>query len=92
MVKEIAGIVTPAFIVNGGDVTDYGWNAEVDDYQAVLKACPAPVRHVPGNHDVRWSPMGPALFKKRLGGTHSALDWGSVRVLLLDTTVPLSHW
>jgi outer membrane protein assembly factor BamB len=92
MVKEISGILTPAFIVNGGDVTDYGWNAEVDDYQAVLKACPAPVRHVPGNHDVRWSPMGPALFKRRLGGTHSALDWGPVRVLLLDTTVPLSHW
>lgn len=92
MVREISGLVTPAFIVNGGDVTDYGWNGEVDEYEAVLKACPAPVRHVPGNHDVRWSPLGPALFKKRLGGTHSALDWGPAKILLMDTTVPLSHW
>lgn len=92
MVGEISSLVTPAFIVNGGDVTDYGWNGEVDEYEVVLKACPAPVKHVPGNHDVRWSPLGPALFKRRLGGTHSALDWGPVKILLIDTTVPLSHW
>lgn len=92
MVAEITAQLKPAFIVNGGDVTDYGWNGEVDEYQAVLQACPSPVLHVPGNHDVRWSPMGPALFQRRLGGTHTARDFGPCRVVLMDTTVPLSHW
>src|SRR4051812_12912639 len=51
------------FGINGGDVTDYGWTEEYENYREILKLAPFPVHHIPGNHDVRWSPLGPKAYK-----------------------------
>ena len=82
-----------AFGINGGDVTDYGWVGEYRNYRELLKLLPFPVRHVPGNHDVRWSPLGPKAYKQ---GTQSPMfesfDHRGCHFILLDSTIPLSHY
>lgn len=79
--------------INGGDVTDYGWVGEYIEYWNLIKDLPFRVHHVMGNHDVRWSPLGPKAFRE---GTKdpvfSSFDHKGVHFALLDSTVPLSHY
>ena len=81
------------FAINGGDVTDYGWTGEYDNYWGLVKNLPFKVRHIAGNHDVRWSPLGPKAYQE---GTrdpmYQSFDHKGVHFVLLDSTVPLSHW
>jgi outer membrane protein assembly factor BamB len=92
LVREIAEGMRPALAINGGDVTDYGWAGEYDAYARVLEGLPYPVHHVPGNHDVRWAPRGLQIFRERVGAPFRSFDHGGVHFVLLDSTVPLSHW
>ncbi len=91
LVTEAAAL-RPAFAINGGDVTDYGWAGEYEGYARVIAGLPFPVHHVPGNHDVRWSPGGLRIFRERVGAPYRSFGHGGCRFLLLDSTVPLSHW
>jgi outer membrane protein assembly factor BamB len=50
------------------------------------------VHHVPGNHDVRWSPLGPQIFGRYCGEPFRSFAHKGCRFLLLDSSVPLSHW
>lgn len=92
MFTEIAKIPLD-FAINGGDVTEYGWLAEYANYRELLKSVPFEVRAIPGNHDVRWSPLGPKAFRS---GTDSApyasFDHKGLHLALLDSTIPLSHY
>jgi outer membrane protein assembly factor BamB len=92
MLAEIAAW-RPDFAINGGDVTDYGWVEEYRNYQALIDPLPFRVYHNPGNHDVRWSPLGPKAFRE---GTRSPLytsfDHKGAHFAILDSTVPLSHY
>jgi outer membrane protein assembly factor BamB len=92
MMEEIASGIRPDFAVNGGDVTDYGWRGEYDGYARVLAGMSFPVHHVPGNHDVRWSPLGPQIFAKYCGEPFRSFAHKGCRFVLLDSSVPLSHW
>lgn len=92
MFEEMRGLA-PDFVINGGDVTDYGWTSEYEKYWGLIKDLPFKVHHVPGNHDVRWSPLGPKAYRE---GTrdpmYSSFDHKGVHFALLDSTVPLSHY
>lgn len=91
MLTEIAA-AKPVLALNGGDVTDYGWIGEYENYRKLVADFGFPVYDVPGNHDVRWSPLGMQVFRKHLGEPHRRVDRDGVAFLLLDSTVPLSHW
>lgn len=92
MLRAIHGETDPAFAINGGDVTEYGWDAEYDAYQKLKDDFARPVYENMGNHDVRWSPQGEKLFRERLGPPYQFFTHGGVFFAVLDTTVPLSHW
>lgn len=91
MLAEMRAL-NPAFGINGGDVTEAGWSAELDAYLPLLKEVPFKVRHIPGNHDVRWSPLGPKIFEERVDKMHSSFTHQGIHFVLLDSTVPLEHW
>jgi outer membrane protein assembly factor BamB len=92
MLEEMRGLYSPAFAINGGDVVDYGWKAEYDSYDGVLAGLDWRTYHIPGNHDVRWSPLGLQIFNKRVGAPFRSFDAFGCKFILLDSTVPLSHW
>ncbi len=82
----------PSFAINGGDVTDYGWAGEFDNYQALIQEFGVNTYDTAGNHDVRWSPQGVKIFKERLGEPFGYFQHQNCHFFVLDSTVPLSHW
>lgn len=91
MLAEIRAL-NPAFCINAGDVTDQGWAEQVELYLGLVKESGLKVHHCPGNHDVRWSPQGPLIFEESFGKPYRAFEFEGCWFILLDTTVPLSHW
>jgi outer membrane protein assembly factor BamB len=91
LLEEIAQL-RPELVLNAGDVTERGWAEEYDELDRALAGLNLPLRHAPGNHDVRWAPLGLQIFAERVGPAHALLEHRGCLFLLLDSTVPLSHW
>ncbi len=92
MLAKIKTLTSPAFAINGGDVTEYGWAGEFDNYQTLIREFGIKTYDTAGNHDVRWSPQGVKIFRERLGEPYGYFQHQDCHFLVLDSTVPLSHW
>jgi len=92
MLAKIRETTNPAFAINGGDVTEYGWAGEFDNYQKLIREFGVRTYDTAGNHDVRWSPQGVKIFRERLGEPYGYFQNQDCHFLILDSTVPLSHW
>jgi outer membrane protein assembly factor BamB len=91
LLEEIAAL-QPALVLNAGDVTERGWAAEYDDVDRAFAGLSLPVHMAPGNHDVRWAPLGLQIFADRVGPPHRVFTHRGCVFAQLDSTVPLSHW
>lgn len=83
----------PAFVICTGDIADYGTAPEYEKFAAAFKTLSMPFYIAPGNHDVRWNPLGKEGFTL---GTHQKMfrswDYQHVHFVTLDSTVLLEHW
>lgn len=82
----------PQLAIIAGDVTERAWQVEYDDLDVATSGLPFPVHGAPGNHDVRWAPLGLQAFTTRVGPPQRVILHGGCAFILLDSTVPLSHW
>ncbi|HEY6740168.1 MAG TPA: PQQ-binding-like beta-propeller repeat protein [Actinopolymorphaceae bacterium] len=81
----------PAFVLNCGDITEYGGD---DEFAAYLETIPdglkPRLRHVPGNHETRWDVHAGELYHALLGPTPFSFDaassGGGVHIVGLDPT------
>lgn len=77
----------PTFVLNCGDITDYGGD---DEFDAYLSTIPTGLRdklhHVPGNHEVRWDIHGAELYHRLFGPTPYSFDTAGLHVVGLDPT------
>jgi outer membrane protein assembly factor BamB len=95
MFREISNLQPrPAFIASTGDVCESGTPAEYAVYQDVAKAnLTLPHHDAPGNHDIRWNPLGKEGFTRGVGQPlYQSWDYENVHFVLLDATVTLQHW
>jgi 3',5'-cyclic AMP phosphodiesterase CpdA len=82
--------MAPDFVLHCGDITDTGLPREYDLYQqAIPAALRGRIRHVPGNHDVRWDPTAKELYQARLGAARYSFDAAGVHFIGFDPTQPL---
>ena len=80
--------LAPDFVLHCGDVTDTGLPGEYERYeQAVPAALRGRIRHVPGNHDVRWDPTAKGRYREHFGAAPYSFDAGGVHVTGFDTLV-----
>jgi outer membrane protein assembly factor BamB len=91
MLEEIAEL-RPELVLNAGDVTERGWAEEYDDVDRAFAGLPMRVHMAPGNHDVRWAPLGLQIFADRVGPSQFVFEHRGCVFVQLDSTVPLSHW
>ncbi len=91
MLAEISAL-KPDFCINGGDVTDQAWRAQFDLYKGLINDLGFPIHHCPGNHDVRWAPLGMQIFSEYFESPYRAFEHKGVWFILLNSAVPLSHW
>ena len=82
--------LAPDFVLHCGDITDTGLPGEYERYrQSVPAALRGRIRHVPGNHDVRWDPTAKGRYREHFGAAPYSFDAGGVHVTGFDPTQPL---
>ncbi len=81
-----------SFIVNTGDLTDWGLENEWEEYRAVVEKSRIPVYQVNGNHDARWSDNGKNYFIDAFGATYYAFQNQGVWFLMLDSSLLLEQY
>ena len=82
--------LAPDFVLHCGDVTDTGLPGEYELYQQTVPAAlRGRIRHVPGNHEVRWDPTAKGLYQAHFGPAPYSFDAGGVHFSGFDPTQPL---
>ncbi|WP_084469583.1 PQQ-binding-like beta-propeller repeat protein [Jiangella gansuensis] len=77
----------PHVVVNCGDITDYGGAPEFDAYLSTIPdTLWERMRHVPGNHEMRWDVNAGQLYRDTFGPAPYTVDVGGVRIIGLDPT------
>lgn len=94
MFEEISALdPKPAFAVCTGDIVEVGAPVEYGYLKEALAKLTIPFHPAPGNHDVRWNPLGKEGFVKGTGHPlYQTWDYNGVQFFLLDSTVLLEHW
>src|SRR3984893_1469205 len=79
--------LAPDFVLHCGDITDTGLPGEYEWYWTTVPAAlRGRIRHVPGNHEVRWDPTAKGLYREQFGAVPYSFDSGGVHVAGLDPT------
>ncbi len=73
------------FVVNAGDVTNFGSELEFENYLALVPAALLPrIYHTAGNHEVRWDPTGRQEYQETFGVGPKSFDFGGVHFVILE--------
>lgn len=80
------------FVINTGDVTEFGYVEEFTSYTEVVARSPIKVHQVMGNHDSRWSENGKENFKKFCGPTFVQFDHNGMRFFLMDVSMLIEQY
>lgn len=84
--------LAPDLVLHCGDITDTGLPTEYRLYRQVVPAALSGlIRHVPGNHDVRWDATAKARYQAQFGATPSSFAAGGVHFAGLDPTQALQE-
>lgn len=77
----------PQFVLHCGDITDYGSDGSFAAYRDLIPpALWERLRHVPGNHEIRWDTSARRRFQHWFGPTSYGFDAGGVHFMALDPT------
>lgn len=84
----------PDLVLLSGDLVDTGTDAEYEALRHLLAPLDIPVRAIPGNHDDRErfrAAFAPDGYVPSAGPINYVCDYGALRVVALDVTVPGLH-
>ena len=80
-IREINAISGVAFVVLSGDITEMGFDAQLDLAKAILDSLKKPYYIIPGNHDTKWSPSGCTKFTSLWGKDRFVFEYSGYRFL-----------
>jgi outer membrane protein assembly factor BamB len=82
----------PQFVLHCGDITDYGDDSGFAAYRSCIPdGLWDRIRHVPGNHEIRWDVTARERFQQWFGPTSYSFDAGGVHFVALDPTQALQE-
>lgn len=79
--------INPAFVIDSGDMTELGSEAEYKLYLNQMSLLNVPVYGVPGNHESRWLDASKELFSRYLNSPYRSFTYEGIHFVLLDTSV-----
>ena len=80
------------FVVNAGDITEFGSQLEFDNYRALIPSSLQPrIYHAAGNHESRWDPTGLQAFSDNFGAGPRSFDFGGVHFVILEAAPALQE-
>lgn len=78
----------PDFVLNCGDISDYGVEDEFARYRSTIPSTLAQrMHHVPGNHEAQWNADAWEAYLSVFGPTHYGFDAGGLHVVAMDPLV-----
>ena len=80
-IRDINSLPNLDFVVMGGDITDFGSDAELRDVKALFDQLRYPYYVVAGNHDAKWSESGCNTHLQTFGYEHFEFDWRGWRFI-----------
>jgi outer membrane protein assembly factor BamB/predicted phosphodiesterase len=80
-IRDINAMADVAFVVLSGDITEMGFDAQLDLAKAILDSLKKPYYIIPGNHDTKWSPSGCTKFTSLWGKDRFVFEYGGYRFL-----------
>ena len=80
-IADINGLAGIDFVLFGGDLTNFGSDAEIHAVKAIIDSLRRPYRVVAGNHDAKWSESGGNTFSRVFGYDHFSFRRKGWRVL-----------
>lgn len=84
-VYESIAAAGPPVVCHVGDIVEHGSEAEYRDYLGTIPAALRPrIRHVPGNHEVRWDPTAGDRYRSLFGPARYSFDAGGMHFVGLD--------
>lgn len=75
------------FAINTGDITEHGWEEELDENLEGMQHLTSAWYNVMGNHDSRWSRSGRRAFRERYGATRWAIEHDFLSLFALDSSI-----
>lgn len=93
LVLEDMRALNVPLVLHGGDITEFGSNAEYDRYlRLVPEDFPGEIQHVAGNHEMRWDPSGGNVYRARMHEEGSrSFDHQRIHVIMLEVSGPLQE-
>ncbi len=82
----------PAFVINTGDLTDFGSEIEFQHYKTIIDKSGLNFYHALGNHDVRWCNIGKKGFIKWLGPLYHSFCHKGIQFFILDSGLLLEQY
>ncbi len=80
-VHDINAMTDIAFVVLSGDISEMGFDAQLDLANTILDSLKKPYHIIPGNHDTKWSPSGCTKFTSLWGKDRFVFEYGGYRFL-----------
>ncbi|MBN2357038.1 metallophosphoesterase, partial [candidate division KSB1 bacterium] len=83
----------PEFLLVTGDLTDMGWQTELQAFKAIMDSSGFEYYLLLGNHDSRWSGFSQQQLESILGQpSRFCLPWHGVQIVGLNSALPLEAW
>lgn len=80
-VRDINAMPDISFVILSGDVTEMGFDAQLDLAKSILDSLKKPYYIIPGNHDTKWSPSGCTKFTSLWGKDRFVFEFGDFRFI-----------
>jgi outer membrane protein assembly factor BamB/predicted MPP superfamily phosphohydrolase len=80
-IRDINTMNDIAFVILSGDITEMGFDAQLDLAKAILDNLRKPYYIIPGNHDTKWSPSGCTKFSSLWGKDKFIFEYSGYRFI-----------
>jgi len=84
-VSDINNTPDIKFTIISGDISDFGYGADLKIAKSILDQLKKPYYIVPGNHDTKWSESGATLFQSIFGHRNISFSYNNINFIGFQT-------
>ena len=85
IVRDINQKADVDFVLHAGDISDFGYDEELEEAKSLMDGLSKPYYIVPGNHDTGWSASGGLVYDKLWKEQKFVTDINGVRFIGIST-------
>jgi outer membrane protein assembly factor BamB/predicted MPP superfamily phosphohydrolase len=84
-VNDINSMKDVQFTIISGDISDFGYGADLKIAKSILDQLKKPYYIIPGNHDTKWSESGATIFQDIFGHRNTSFNYRNIQFIGFQT-------